>query len=68
MSGLWEQLVDAVIRPPRDVYTEADLVGGRKATFRLYGARYYRQDLTVRWCIGVRRCHACGGDARYPCC
>ncbi len=32
-----DQLVDAVCRPPRDdAYTDADLVGGRRAAFRLY--------------------------------
>ena len=32
-----DQLVDAVCRPPRDdAYTDADLVGGRRASFRLY--------------------------------
>lgn len=35
IAGLWDQLVDAVCRPPRDnAYTEADLVGGRRASFR----------------------------------
>ena len=32
-----DQLVDAVCRPPRDdAYTDADLVGGRRASFRLF--------------------------------
>lgn len=35
LAGLWDQLVDAVCRPPRDdAYTDADLVGGRRAAFR----------------------------------
>lgn len=48
LSGLWDQLVDAVCRPPRDSdYTDRDLVGGRKAAFRIGRERYYRQDLEV---------------------
>lgn len=54
MSGYWDQLVEAVIRPPRDVYREADLVGGTRANFSIGGTRYYREDLTVRGtCRGV---------------
>lgn len=38
IGGLWDQLVDAVCRPPRDDgYAEADLVGGRRASFRFAG-------------------------------
>lgn len=46
------QLVDAVCRPPRDVYDEDDLVGGRRAAFA-YGEsrdrikKYYRQDVEL---------------------
>lgn len=39
VAALWDQLVDAVCRPPRDdAYTEADLVGGRRASFRQVAA------------------------------
>jgi hypothetical protein len=35
VTGLWDQLVDAVCRPPRDdAYSDVDLVGGRRAAFR----------------------------------
>lgn len=48
MAGYWDQLVDAVIRPPRDSYHESDLVGGSRANFSIGATRYYRQDMTVR--------------------
>lgn len=44
------QLVDAVCRPPRDEYSDSDLLGGRAATFRFGESRssirkYYREDV-----------------------
>ncbi len=51
LTGVWDQLVDAVCRPPRDdSYTDEDLLGGQRASFRLGKARYYRQDLEVGVC------------------
>jgi hypothetical protein len=46
------QLVDAVCRPPRDVYMEADLVGGTRATFAFAAQssiirKYYREDVEL---------------------
>lgn len=61
LTGVWDQLVDAVCRPPRDdSYTDEDLVGGQRASFRLGKARYYRQDLEV----GV--CQRAGGEHARP--
>lgn len=48
MAGLWDQLVGAVVRPPRDLYAgEDDLVGARRAAFRLGNKKYYRQDVVL---------------------
>lgn len=47
------QLVDAICRPPRDVYTENQLVGGMRATFafaphrRVKVKKYYREDVEL---------------------
>ena len=46
------QLVDAVCRPPRDVYMEVDLVGGTRATFAFAAQsskirKYYREDVEL---------------------
>lgn len=39
LGALWDQLVYAVCRPPRDdAYTDNELVGGRRASFRYVGA------------------------------
>lgn len=35
MLSLWQQLLDAIIRPPRDAYSEDSLVGGERGSFRL---------------------------------
>lgn len=35
MFSLWQQLLDAIIRPPRDAYNELELVGGERGSFRL---------------------------------
>ncbi|KAI3434931.1 hypothetical protein D9Q98_002985 [Chlorella vulgaris] len=75
MNGLWDQLVEAVCRPPRDdSYTEADLVGGRRASFRLYNRRYYREDVTLVNVRGLklqgshyRPCVVTSSDGRLPC-
>lgn len=47
------QLVDAVCRPPRDDrYTEAELTGGQRASFKFGETwelirKYYRQDVIL---------------------
>ncbi|KAL4418794.1 hypothetical protein ABPG77_010203 [Micractinium sp. CCAP 211/92] len=74
VAALWDQLVDAVCRPPRDdAYTEADLVGGRRASFRLYDRKYYRQDVTLTNSRGqklqashYRPCVVTSADGRLP--
>lgn len=46
----------AVCRPPRDLYSgEDDLVGGRRAGFRLGKKKYYRQDVVLvrSWLAGT---------------
>ena len=35
MFALWQQLLDAITRPPRDAYSEDTLVGGSRGSFRL---------------------------------
>ncbi|PRW33772.1 alpha beta-hydrolase [Chlorella sorokiniana] len=75
ITGLWDQLVDAVCRPPRDdAYTDADLVGGRRAAFRLYNHKYYRQDVVLTNARGqqlqashYRPCVTTSPDGRLPC-
>ena len=80
LGGLWDQLVDAVCRPPRDEYSEEDLVGGRRAAFRLAAApgaaprRYYREDVELRNPAGqrllashYRPCVVTSRDGRLPC-
>lgn len=52
------QLVDAVCRPPRDVYMEADLVGGTRATFAFAAQssiirKYYREDVELVSMISI---------------
>lgn len=48
VGALWDSLVLAVCRPPRDdQYGDAALVGGRRATFKLLQGKYYRQDLVL---------------------
>ena len=68
LSGLWDQLVDAVCRPPRDSdYTDRDLVGGRKAAFRIGRERYYRQDLEVWPAFAWEALGAWGPGIRAQC-
>lgn len=50
--ALWQQLLDAITRPPRDVYSEDTLVGGSRGSFRfaLPGypvAKYYRESVVL---------------------
>ncbi|RMZ57570.1 hypothetical protein APUTEX25_001770, partial [Auxenochlorella protothecoides] len=74
LTGVWDQLVDAVCRPPRDdSYTDEDLVGGQRASFRLGKARYYRQDLELHnergerlLCSHFRPCIVASKDGRLP--
>lgn len=73
------QLVDAVCRPPRDVYEESDLVGGRQASFAFGEShnrirKYYRQDIelyNIRQqrlvCSHYRHCVVTSKDGRLPC-
>ncbi len=35
MFALWQHLLGAIIRPPRDAYNEFELVGGERGSFRL---------------------------------
>eukprot|EP00890_Picochlorum_soloecismus_P001336 jgi/Picsp_1/2202/NSC_05666-R1_esterase lipase domain-containing protein len=77
--NLWDQLVDAVCRPPRDVYMEADLVGGTRATFAFAAQsskirKYYREDVELKnsrgqrlVCSHYRPCVVRSKDGRLPC-
>ncbi|DBB11274.1 TPA: hypothetical protein ACH3X3_006710 [Trebouxia sp. C0006] len=47
ITGLWDQLVDCICRPPRDRYTTADLPGGVAGTFKLKGKEYLRKDVRL---------------------
>lgn len=59
--ALWQQLLDAITRPPRDVYTEDTLVGGARGSFRFalpgYPVRHVsNSNLTVGdWQLTVDR-------------
>jgi pimeloyl-ACP methyl ester carboxylesterase len=73
------QLVDAVCRPPRDVYEESDLVGGRQASFAFGEShnrirKYYRLDIELYndrqqrlLCSHYRHCVVTSKDGRLPC-
>ncbi|GAB4812973.1 hypothetical protein N2152v2_000019 [Parachlorella kessleri] len=75
MLAVWDQLVLAVCRPPRDVYSgEEDLVGGKRASFRLGKKKYYRQDVQLTNPRGLkiqashyRPCVVTSRDGRLPC-
>lgn len=69
LGGLWESLVDAVCRPPRDSdYTDEELVGGKKAVFTWQGGRYYRQDLQVWPRFLVKGSLPGVSEGRWGCC
>lgn len=80
MSGIWDQLMDAITRPPRDdEYTERDLVGGSQATFALSHQgmpkqKYYREDMILEnkkgqplSCSHYRPCVIHAADGAVPC-
>ncbi|KAL3141831.1 hypothetical protein ABBQ32_004502 [Trebouxia sp. C0010 RCD-2024] len=47
ITGLWDQLVDCICRPPRDEYAAADLPGGLSGSFKLKGKEYLRRDIQL---------------------
>lgn len=52
MFALWQQLLHAIIRPPRDAYNEGELVGGERGSFRLAlpgypVGKYYRESVEL---------------------
>jgi len=47
LGDFWNQLVDCICRPPRDVYTVEDLVGGTDGKFSIARFRGRRQDVTL---------------------
>lgn len=79
IGAIWDQLVGAVCRPPRDIYEESDLVGGNRAAFSFGETRarikkYYRQDVELintrnqkLRCSHYRPCVVTSSDGRLPC-
>lgn len=71
--------MDAVCRPPRDIYSEDDLIGGRRATFSFGSSgsgirKYYREDIQLKnprghilMCSHYRPCVVTSKDGRLPC-
>lgn len=47
MAGVWDQLVDCICRPPRDIYRTYDLIGGEPGLFMLKGMEAYRKDFEL---------------------
>ncbi|CAG9465878.1 unnamed protein product [Pedinophyceae sp. YPF-701] len=47
LFSLWDQLVDCICRPPRDVYEETDLVGGTRKAFIIGRRRFVRNDVEI---------------------
>lgn len=47
ITALWDSLVDAICRPPRDVYQIGELLGGRRGYFKHGGKPILREDLTL---------------------
>lgn len=45
--GIWDQLVDCIVRPPRDIYTTEDLIGGTRGRFRVDYWNAVREDCTL---------------------
>ncbi|KAF6254056.1 Alpha/Beta hydrolase protein [Scenedesmus sp. NREL 46B-D3] len=48
MAGIWDQLVDAICRPPRDVYNPGELLGGSSHAFAVGNMEASRIDYELR--------------------
>eukprot|EP00882_Tetradesmus_deserticola_P032939 GHRQ01037587.1.p1 GENE.GHRQ01037587.1~~GHRQ01037587.1.p1 ORF type:complete len:253 (+),score=123.41 GHRQ01037587.1:359-1117(+) len=48
MAGIWDQLVDAICRPPRDVYNPAELLGGNSHAFMVGNMEASRIDYELK--------------------
>lgn len=60
LLGIWDQLVDCVCRPPRDVYRHKDLIGGEEGVFVIGKPpkvrKFYREDLFLYNNKGQKLC------------
>ncbi|WIA34398.1 hypothetical protein OEZ86_012734 [Tetradesmus obliquus] len=52
MAGIWDQLVDAICRPPRDVYSPEELLGGRTHAFMVGNMEASRIDYELKSKLG----------------